>query len=522
MYPFLCRIRIDRAIVLAPLLVLICAALPASVLLAQSDGSVIMSPADGASDPAMSKVDLVPVEISPATSSLEEPAFTGGEFSQREDSSGSAVEPGAITPGSAVPSPVIPASPVPTEPVATTTTITTSGPATVPSNPDTLIAVAIATLALTALVATGAFLMKTKTKSKKGDPCMRIQEELERKKAEYSSVREQVFVQATLIELLREKAKELVGNAKNRIKGKVVEVVKDEVRERMLKGGGVVRKAVELAEEVKGGYDDVTEKIEQVSRLLEALRVREGELAGGVARLESAYRVCVLSSVGAGAVTQGGMGLGATLDGSNVPSKKAVVFDSDGMLSHGLRFSDTYSSTFNVPLSAMTPFFEGPFKKCLVGAADLKEELDRGWLERWGWKGTVDELLAFWFLTGDTLDQEVFGTVIEIRKRGVIVILATNQEKYRTAYLSDKFGYEDVFDRVFSSAYVGHKKPTKEFFDEIMKYLNERDASITLGDVLFWDDDPENVAGAREYGFEAEVFADTQSYRAKMKKLGLC
>lgn len=61
---------------------------------------------------------------------------------------------------------------------------------------------------------------------------------------------------------------------------------------------------------------------------------------------------------------------------------KAVIFDSDGMLSHGPRFSEHYAREHGILIEEMTPFFTGPFKKCLVGQADLKEELAKGWLGR--------------------------------------------------------------------------------------------------------------------------------------------
>ncbi|KND50429.1 MAG: hypothetical protein AB202_02125 [Parcubacteria bacterium C7867-007] len=64
---------------------------------------------------------------------------------------------------------------------------------------------------------------------------------------------------------------------------------------------------------------------------------------------------------------------------------KAVIFDSDGMLSHGPRFSDTYAREQNIPIEEMIPFFTGPFKDCLIGKADLKDELEKGdWLQKWG------------------------------------------------------------------------------------------------------------------------------------------
>ena len=196
---------------------------------------------------------------------------------------------------------------------------------------------------------------------------------------------------------------------------------------------------------------------------------------------------------------------------------KAIIFDSDGMLTFDPGFSKTYAKEHGISLEEMTPFFTGPFKSALVGKADLKEELQKGWLEKWGWKGTVDELLGYWFAVGSRPDPEILATILDLRKRGIICVLATNQEKHRTDHMLGAFGYADVFDKVFSSAYVGHKKPTPEFFDEVFSYLQSRDSSIGKSDVMFWDDDPENVEGAKNYGFDARQFTNLDSYKIALQ-----
>lgn len=197
---------------------------------------------------------------------------------------------------------------------------------------------------------------------------------------------------------------------------------------------------------------------------------------------------------------------------------KAVIYDSDGMLTHGERFSDTYSKKYNLPIEIMTPFFTGPFKDCLIGKADLKEELENGWLEKWNWSESVDNLLAYWFSTGAKLDTEILRTISNVKAR---CLLATNQEKYRTNYLIEKFKYDTVFEKVFSSAYIGSKKPEGVFFDHIIGYLRNKDSSIEKESVLFWDDDLDNIHGAKDYGLQTIMFTDTNSYKEEMIKLGL-
>lgn len=199
---------------------------------------------------------------------------------------------------------------------------------------------------------------------------------------------------------------------------------------------------------------------------------------------------------------------------------KAVIFDSDGMLMYDPGFSRTYATNYNIPLEEITPFFVGPFKDCLVGKADLKEELQKGWLEKWKWAGTVDEFLNYWFSVGGPLEVEVFDSISKLRNKGIICVLATNQEKYRTEGIAQRFGYHNAFDKIFSSAHIGHKKPTHEFFEKVFNYLKEKAPSIQKEEVLFWDDDLENVSGAKEFGILAEAYISVDHYAEKMKEYG--
>ena len=198
---------------------------------------------------------------------------------------------------------------------------------------------------------------------------------------------------------------------------------------------------------------------------------------------------------------------------------KVIIFDSDGMITNGPRFSVILSQKFNIPLEKILPFFNGPFKNCLIGKADLKEELQKGWLKKWGWNGSVDDFLKLWFSIGKEIDNNVYQSISRIKKKGIICALATNQEKYRTEHLSKRFNYNALFDKIFSSAYVGSKKPSVEFFTEIFECFKEKDANIKKDEIIFWDDDQKNINGAKEFGFHAEIFTDYNSYWNKMKKL---
>ena len=199
---------------------------------------------------------------------------------------------------------------------------------------------------------------------------------------------------------------------------------------------------------------------------------------------------------------------------------RAVVYDMDGMVLGGTRFSDAYTKEFGITLEDMQPFFDGPFPKCILGQADLKEELSH-WLSKWRWKGTVDELLAYWLHHGDEVDAKMLNSVDALRAKGILCVLTTNQEKYRGEYIKTELKLAEHFDKIFVSNELGCKKPELPFLEAIMEFLRTRDSSIQESEVLFWDDREAFVEGARQFGFEARFYSDFSEYEKEMKNLGL-
>ncbi len=67
---------------------------------------------------------------------------------------------------------------------------------------------------------------------------------------------------------------------------------------------------------------------------------------------------------------------------------KAIIFDADGMIVHGDRFSGRLAGEFNIPLDTTKLFFKDAFPDCLIGKADLKEELEK-YMKQWNYPGYV-------------------------------------------------------------------------------------------------------------------------------------
>ena len=194
---------------------------------------------------------------------------------------------------------------------------------------------------------------------------------------------------------------------------------------------------------------------------------------------------------------------------------KAVIFDTDGMIIRSERyFSQRFSDKFGIPMEKILPFFKNEFQLCLVGKADIKIELAK-YIKEWGWKKSVDDLLAYWFEYESKTDERILGSIKVLRSKGIKCYLHTNNEKYRVQYLLDKVGLKNFFDGAFSSAELGFLKPQQEFWSAIHNHLGKPDKS----EVLVWDDDKENIESAKSFGFHSEFYSGLDSYELRMKSL---
>lgn len=190
---------------------------------------------------------------------------------------------------------------------------------------------------------------------------------------------------------------------------------------------------------------------------------------------------------------------------------KAILVDADGVVVKGPRFSDILEEKYGITRDKTEPFFSSEFQMAQIGRVNLREVLIP-YLERWGWNGTVDDLIKVWFGSVEP-DPQMMQKIAELRGKGIKCCLASNQEKLRAAYLANEMGLEKFFDKIFVSAHIGHKKPLVEFFEYIAEHLE----GIKKEEVLFWDDKNTNVDAARSFGFQAEQFRDFDDFCKKLE-----
>lgn len=73
-----------------------------------------------------------------------------------------------------------------------------------------------------------------------------------------------------------------------------------------------------------------------------------------------------------------------------------------------------------------------------------------------------------------------------------------------------------VFRSTFVSSEIGHRKPDRAAFEHVASAIG-----VTPGRILFFDDSPENVVGARTAGMHAVHVNSTDSVRTALAGLGV-
>jgi putative hydrolase of the HAD superfamily len=183
---------------------------------------------------------------------------------------------------------------------------------------------------------------------------------------------------------------------------------------------------------------------------------------------------------------------------------KTIIFDLDGMIHHSDGyFSINVAKQYGIGEEVISVFFKNEFKQCLIGKADLKEEL-KPYLEKWNFPGTVDEFMIGWFKFGE-FDKEILEYVKELQDRGFKCILLTNNEKYRMQAYENELS---VFDKVLASCDVGFRKPSIEMFDKAFK-----EANCKKEEILFCDDKQKFVDIAKEYGFQTHLYENLEKFK---------
>ncbi|MGX1101100.1 HAD-IA family hydrolase [Amorphus sp. MBR-141] len=179
------------------------------------------------------------------------------------------------------------------------------------------------------------------------------------------------------------------------------------------------------------------------------------------------------------------------------------MLDVDGVVVHarpagGGSWADDIHRDLGIRLEAFRArFFVPHWDDVVTGRRPLKEAL-AACLPELAPDVTPDRFVDYWFARDASVDAAVLADCAALRRDGVRVLLATNQEHLRAAHLMRGLALADHVDGIVYSAAVGARKPDRAFYDAAA-----RQAGCPGPALLLVDDTPANVDGARKAGWRA-------------------
>ncbi len=199
---------------------------------------------------------------------------------------------------------------------------------------------------------------------------------------------------------------------------------------------------------------------------------------------------------------------------------QAVLFDADGVLQEpieGGREKIASLCGMGTPNEEFLMDFFKAETPCLRGEADLAVTVAEV-LKKWDSPFSVEQAIET-HTKIVAVNPESIEVVRAVRRSGVGAYLATNQHEYRAQYMSEVFGYADVFDGEFYSCRLGSMKPDTGYFHAVLESL-----PIPPERLLFIDDRERNVAAARSvgiHGAEYEIGEGVEALRGILKEYGV-
>ncbi len=189
---------------------------------------------------------------------------------------------------------------------------------------------------------------------------------------------------------------------------------------------------------------------------------------------------------------------------------KAIIFDADGVVIQKEKyFSERLSEEYGIGIEKILPFFKNEFKLCMVGKADLKEELKK-YVNDWGWQKSIEEMLTCWFEGERSFDKRMMNFIINAKNDGLACYMATNNEKYRVEYLRKELELDKYFSKVFDSASLGYVKEQSEFWQKVCDNIGPQ---FGKEEILVIDDDLDNVQTAEEFGLNTHLFSSFDEFK---------
>jgi len=194
---------------------------------------------------------------------------------------------------------------------------------------------------------------------------------------------------------------------------------------------------------------------------------------------------------------------------------KAVLFDFGGVLAEERSINGLVAMAREqgldeaaMPLTTMQAVYDSGFVLGRGTADDFWDLLS----DRTGLKGE-HEALTKRVLDGFILRPWMMDLVRQLSAQGYVTGILSDQT-YWLDWLDEQYHFKDAFDHVFISYYLGKGKQDVSLFSDVAARL-----ALLPSELLFVDDNADNVARARKAGLQVIQYIDRESFFAEIERL---
>ena len=180
--------------------------------------------------------------------------------------------------------------------------------------------------------------------------------------------------------------------------------------------------------------------------------------------------------------------------------KELYIFDMGGVVSHNSDLFHDIAAYLDIAKKDFIALAGENLRGLMEGRITSYEFWSR-FSEAHGKKVEEDLYLKFF---NPILDKSTIAIIKRLKKSSKVVCATNTIDSHYDRHLSR--GDYNFFDAVYASNKIGISKPNPDFYRYILKQ-----EKINPKNVLFIDDDKENVLAAERLGIEAVLFTDSAS-----------
>lgn len=190
-----------------------------------------------------------------------------------------------------------------------------------------------------------------------------------------------------------------------------------------------------------------------------------------------------------------------------------VLFDLDGVVRHfDGRAVARIEASHGLPTGSIaTAAFSEPHLTDVITGRITRAQ----WVTRIGDHLGNHAAARAWGTVPSRLDDEVLELAAELRSLGLTTAILTNGTDTVPAEFR-ALGFPTTFGTVFSSAEIGHAKPSAAVFHHVLDALE-----VGAHEVFFVDDTPGHVTAAAGLGIASHHFTDVSGLRAALDADGI-